>query len=341
VRGVGARAAAALIGLSLWSSALCAAPLAPRTPGGIFAAPAVLQLGNVQQLDDAEGALRRLIWQLYSAPALRSITDSRGRDCAQDVDTYLLTAAQQARLQGLRAAAQHASGAAAAAALHQAALLLQQENYLANLVTNYWWLQTLRAKHEEILTALAARAPPDAAATVQSETTMATQRLMGAYVAALAASADTRASAVTTLRMSANALFSTYNDERGALAVIVSEKARERGEKSVEQARDTPCPAAVTQTSGSDKPRPAAGSPPSVYPPGSRAAYIEGVVVVHAAISAGGCMLHAAVFDSSGVSDLDAAALAWTQRANFSPGERDHQPVAGELNFRVNFKLTD
>lgn len=341
MRSVGARAAAALIGLALWSAAPWAAPPAPHTPGGIFAAPALLQLGNVQQLDDAEAALRRLIWQLYSAPALRSVTDSRGRDCAQDVDTYLLTAAQQARLQGLRAAAQHESGGAGAAALHQAALLLQQENYLADLVTNYWWLQTLRAKHEEFLTALAARAPPDAAATAQRSTETAAQMFTRAYLAALAASAATQASAVSALQLSADELFDTHNQKRGALAVIISARERERGEKSADQARATPCPAAVTQTSGSDKPRPAAGSPPSVYPPASRAAYIEGVVVVHAAISAGGCMLHAAVFDSSGVPDLDAAALAWTQRAHFSPGERDHQPVAGELNFRVNFKLAD
>jgi TonB family protein len=340
VPSIGQRATHAVIGLALSSLVLGAAPRA-HTPGAIFVLPAVLPLDNLQQFDDAEGALRRLSWQLHSAPALHNVSDSRGRDCAQDVDTYLLSAAHVARLQGLRAEVQRKSGAAGTPARHEAALLLQEENYLANLVTNYWWLQTLRAKHEEILTALAARAPPEAAATVQSETTMAAQRLMGAYVAALGASADTRASAVTTLRMSANALFSTYNDERGALAVIVSEKARERGEKSVEQARDTPCPAAVTQTSGSEKPRPAAGSPPSVYPPASRAAYMEGVVVVRAAISAGGCMLHAAVFDSSGLPDLDAAALAWTQQANFSPGERDHHPIAGELDFRVNFKLTD
>jgi len=154
-----------VIGLALSSLALSAAPLAPHTPGAIFAPPTVLQLTNLQQLDDAEGALRRLIWQLHSAPALRNVTDSRGRDCAQDVDTYLLTAAHEARLQALRAAVQHRSGAAAVAALHEAALLLQEESYLANLVTSYWWLQTLGAKHEENLTALAARAPPEAAAT--------------------------------------------------------------------------------------------------------------------------------------------------------------------------------
>jgi TonB family protein len=341
VPSVGQRAAHALIGLALWSSALCADPLRLHTPGAIFALPALRQLTNLQQLDDAESALRRLIWQLYAAPALRSVTDSRGRDCAQDVDTYLLTAAQEARLQGLRAAVQHKSGAAGEAALHEAALLLQHQSDLGNLVTSYWWLQTLRSKHDENLTALAARAPPDAAATVQRHTAAAAQQLTQAYLAALAASPATQASAVTALKSSADELFDTYNQERGALAVIVSARERERGEKSVEQARDTPCPAAVTQTSGSEKPRPAAGSPPSEYPPASRAAYIEGVVIVRAAISASGCMLHAAVFDSSGVPDLDAAALAWTQLANFSPGERDHHSVAGELDFRVNFKLTE
>jgi hypothetical protein len=272
VPSAGQRAAPAVIGLALWSAAQCAAPLPPHTPGAIFAPPAVLQLTNLQQLDDAEGALRRLIWQLHSAPALRSVTDSRGRDCAQDVDTYLLTAAHEARLQALRAALQHKSGAAAAAALREAALLLQEESYLANLVTSYWWLQTLRAKHEENLTALAARAPPEAAATGLRHTSAAAQRLTAAYVAALAASPDTQGSAVAALKGSADELFASYNEERGALAVIVSAKERERGEQSLEQPRDSPCPAAVTQTSGGEKPRPAAGSPPSVYPPASRAA---------------------------------------------------------------------
>jgi TonB family protein len=342
VPSVGQRAAHALIGLTLWSSALPLAPLAPHTPGAIFATPAQLQLNNLQQLDDADGALRRLIWQLHSAPALRSVTDSRGRDCAQDVDTYLLTAAQEARLQVLRAEVQQKSGAAATPALHQAALLLQQENYLASLVTNYWWLQTLRAKHEEILTALAARAPPDAAATAQRHTAAVAELLTRAYVAALAATTESQGSVITALKSSADQLFATYNQERGALAVIVSATERERGEKSVAQARDTPCPAAVTQTSGGPNPKTAGGTAASsVYPPASRAAYLEGSVVVLAHVSASGCMQHAAVFDSSGVPELDAAALVVARKTNFLPAERDHQAVEACFLFRVNFKLKD
>jgi outer membrane biosynthesis protein TonB len=44
---------------------------------------------------------------------------------------------------------------------------------------------------------------------------------------------------------------------------------------------------------------------------------------------------------SSGVAELDDAAIRWTQQAHFLPAEHDHKAVDGTMNFAVKFQLDD
>jgi hypothetical protein len=63
----------------------------------------------------------------------------------------------------------------------------------------------------------------------------------------------------------------SYNQERGQLAVLVSNQDRLQGKAPLTRARETPCEAPSTKTSGSEHPTLAAGNaaPEEVYPPTS------------------------------------------------------------------------
>src|SRR5262249_24117004 len=107
------------------------------------------------------------------------------------------------------------------------------------------------------------------------------------------------------------------------------------------QPREGPCPEAVSQSSGAATPACAEGNaaPDSFYPDSSRRAEYEGSVTLKAWVSATGCVQQASVYKSSGVAELDDAAMRWSQQARFRPAERDHQAAEGTLLFAVKFQL--
>jgi TonB family protein len=54
-----------------------------------------------------------------------------------------------------------------------------------------------------------------------------------------------------------------------------------------------------------------------------------------------GCLQKAGIYTSSGVPELDDAAIRWAQQAHFLPAERDHQAVDGTLLFLIRFRMRD
>jgi TonB family protein len=52
-------------------------------------------------------------------------------------------------------------------------------------------------------------------------------------------------------------------------------------------------------------------------------------------------MKNARVYQSSGVTALDEAALRWTESARFDPAEKDHAAVEGRERFRIKFQWRD
>jgi TonB family protein len=82
-------------------------------------------------------------------------------------------------------------------------------------------------------------------------------------------------------------------------------------------------------------------SPSENYPPKARIGDIEASVVLQVAISETGCMEIAQVIETSGVDELDEAALLWAERANFVPAEKDQKPAAGTMPFKFTYKISD
>jgi TonB family protein len=50
-------------------------------------------------------------------------------------------------------------------------------------------------------------------------------------------------------------------------------------------------------------------------------------------------MQKAQIYTSSGVAELDEAAVRWTQQARFLPAQRDQQAIDGTMVFKVRFML--
>jgi TonB family protein len=354
-RGV---AALALI-MALCARGVCATGDVPPTPAGIVAPsdeplpgtrpqiPPAPKLYTVQALDTAIEALRRGIWILHDAQ--QAHPDPQGPTHAQDVDRWLLTAERDVRLKALRVQAhsQSNSGESAglAATLQEAATLLGQERDKAYLLWIGWWLQDCIAQHAANLKALEERDPPatpEDRAARQARIALAAVGVSDMLPAAMAANSRTTEAAALQQMMDANnRLLGVYNQERGKLAVALSNRQRVLGREPAAQVRDTPCPPAATRTSGTQSPSLAEGNEPpdSIYPAASRRASFEGVVLVRLWVSETGCPEQAGVAQSSGVADLDAAALAWALQAKFIPAARDGQAVASTPRLPIQFKL--
>jgi TonB family protein len=137
-------------------------------------------------------------------------------------------------------------------------------------------------------------------------------------------------------------LIRAMNEVREKYAAQLSEQIRADGKEPI-SARESPCPPAATRTSGGDKPGIAGGNaaPDSFYPDSSRRAEFEGSVTIQAWVSATGCMQQAAVYASSGVAELDDAAVRWTRQASFYPAEHDHQPIDAQLLFVIRFQMRE
>jgi TonB family protein len=322
------------------------APAAP-TSALPFAqvAPPLPKLESVQQLDLVIEGLHRASWTLHSAPP-QTRTDERGRTRAQDVDQWLLTPEHEAALKDLRAKAQREADkgdqAALAATLKEAAALAYRERYMAVVLGLYWTLEDRFALHAASLQALEDGESPQDRTARQNRLAQAVAKISGEIPVALAAdSPDAQTEAVRQLNEAALKALKAYNVERGTLAAERSRQDRAQGKELVTLARATPCPEAVTQTSGSELPRLAELNAPlsSVYPIPSRRASFEGTVIVQVWLSATGCVEKAAVYQSSGVSELDDAAITWTLQAKFIPAERDHQPIAVTPKLPIRFSL--
>jgi TonB family protein len=313
------------------------------------AAPtSIVQLNSVAALDESQSQLTRSIWQVYqNKPA--PPPDYRGRKLQDDVNQWLMTAPQLSRLAELRAQADAGGavpqGEGARGALAEASALLEQERDRLYLVWAYWAQQDRIAAHAANFVALEARLPTSATTARRAPVEAALKDADSKYQAALAASSGAIAQQEAARLPMEDALqhvLDTYNIERGKLGVDLSTAERQAGHEALSRTREAPCPAPVSETSPNDKPAllPGTSSPDSFYPSQTRKMSFEGDMLLEAEVSASGCIEKVTVYESSGVYDLDQAALDWALiAARMRPAQRDHQPVAGALRFRMRFRL--
>jgi protein TonB len=77
------------------------------------------------------------------------------------------------------------------------------------------------------------------------------------------------------------------------------------------------------------------------YPEAAKRRGIEGLVVVHVAVSATGAPTGVAVAKSSGHDILDDAALATVRKCRFEPATQGGTPTAGTANLPFRFRLEE
>jgi len=337
------RRAATALGLPL-CAALLSAPATAAAAGPPFRSPEPPALESAAQLDGAIEALHRTNWQVY-AHVERS--DPAHRALLQELEKLLLTPEHERRLKELasQATAQGVAGAADAlrATLGAARELLWQESYRCSLLEWRLAFEESFALHEQSVQRLADSLPAQAVGGAAARIAAARAGLDAEFAAAMsAATVEALTAAIEHLTGSFAAVLAVYNEGRGELAAALSRQERAEGRETAAELREGPCPLSVILTSGRELPALTAdnSAPNSFYPQTSWHARFEGMVTVEAWVSSSGCLDKAAVYESSGVPELDQAAMRWTQQANFYPAERDHRAVDGTLRIRIRFQLT-
>lgn len=102
---------------------------------------------------------------------------------------------------------------------------------------------------------------------------------------------------------------------------------------------ETPSAESTRETAQVDVPPQTRTAFRPIYPRGCRARHEEGVVTLLISVADDGHVESVAVAESSGVADLDAAAVAAARRAVFTPAFRNGQTVAGSVRVPIAFRL--
>jgi TonB family protein len=316
-----------------------ATPLAQAlTSGRVF-------LYSVEDFDTQYARLHALIRSIhnYSYPDGH---DARGRTLQQDEDEYLLPPATELRLQALRlyAEAENArgDGAALGKTLQEAQTLLGQEDYRARVLWTYAVALHAVEAQRTAWAAYADRVTPRRRIAGQLHIDVAATEYSQSVERALQTGQSAQLAGADQTQFLRGALIAAYNKERGALAAELSDEDREQGKLTAPYVRQAPCPPSATQTSGKETPYfgQALRSPAEFYPAAARRMEFEGAVQVRLWISETGCLERAEVWRSSGVADLDQAALQYAaEGVTWLPAEKDGKAVAAPATLPVRFTL--
>jgi TonB family protein len=322
----------------------------PKSPGDAAPVPLAygsVSLSSVEDLDAQIAHLSNLIWTLHYASYPAGL-DGRGRTLQQDTDEYLLPPADEARLKALRRSAAEQNtrgdGTGLRKTLNEAQALLAREDFRASILYTYaGQLRTVEA-HRAAWAAYAERVPAERRDSSQQHIDAAAAEYSGAMGRALqmGAGGTERPQLLAAAVLSANNLRSTYNKERGELAAELSDGDREQGKLVPPYERQGGCAQIAPRTSG--RPTPFFGQmlhgPDEFYPASSRRMGFEGSVLVKLWISDTGCLERAEVWQSSGVTELDKAAMQWAEEGTtYLPAEKDQKAVSSTTKLPVRFAL--
>ncbi len=135
------------------------------------------------------------------------------------------------------------------------------------------------------------------------------------------------------------ALSRAYVDERHAAAARLSN----RPSAINYHARESECPARVAHGYGGSRPEVAdrSRSLADFYPAELRRGGTEGDVVLSIRVNASGCATHSGIAVSSGIPDLDHAALQWYESASFLPAEQNGRTIDTATLLDVKFRLDE
>jgi len=81
--------------------------------------------------------------------------------------------------------------------------------------------------------------------------------------------------------------------------------------------------------------------PMPVYPEGARRQGQQGLTLLHVLVSKRGLPLEVSIAGSSGIAELDAAAVAGVARWTFVPATREDEAIDSRIQIPIRFRLTD
>jgi len=334
-----------------------AAPAAAPAPAsGAPATPAVptvdashpqqydlrVNLKSLEEWDSTVDALTNLSYQVNNS---QTPQDLGGHDLSYYWEPNVLTAATKEKLDGLRDTAQKQSVAKDTAGLQKtletASTILTGERVKAFAVSVFMNAQAPVIYHQYQLGPWLARATDHDRQGV-NDRVAATYAQLARTLDDVLKQHEPENPATTVARffkVIADPV-TFFNTERERLVkaqeslpspVVV--QARTRGDKA--------CPAPVAPAKGATKPTLAADFPSSdaFYPPAAKGNGVEGAVTLRVSISGSGCIQKAEVAGTSGVAELDDAALNLAMAGTYVPaaGAGD-KGTAGTMLFRVKFQ---
>jgi TonB family protein len=324
------------LGLLLWALA-AADPIAPPL------LPSPPPFASAQDLEQAIENLHRLNWKAYGDLGQ---CDPAQRQSIEALYRQLLPPASDARLKQLAEQARAQSAKNDQAGERQT---LAQAHELVTLEASRWSMVELRialaeviAAHQDRMQRLAERLAAGRGRIPLELVADARANLDHAVSDALAVSAPAaQAAALQRVLTDAQDLINVYNAQRSFLARQLSAQDHGPGTELAAEDRNAPCPPPATKTSGQERPavRIPGGDLEAFYPPAVKRVSLEGSVIVQVWVSPTGCALKAAVVESSGVDELDEAAIQWAEQAQFLPAESAQRPTAATTRMRVKFIL--
>jgi TonB family protein len=330
-----------LLGLLCAAQSVGADAPAGKTPPS----PDLPPIESAQALDLIIENLHRSNWVAHGQ--LEHITPAEHAN-AERLFQQLLIPAREARAQALSAAARAATTSndqsKLQATLGEAHSLLAGEVYRWSLFE--FWVASGDAfgAHAERVQRLVSQLPADAGPPAQKFIDDAMKNFDSAtYDAITLDDLPGLQAAMPRLAQDYHDVLNVYNAQRGRLAARLSAQNLAQGKQPTPVPRATSCPPGAAHGSGREKPAMDMkyGDLEAFYPPELKRLGFEGFVLVQVWLSSSGCAEKVAVYESSGLDEMDQSALQWAQQETYFPAEHEHQPIESTFRFRVKFALAE
>jgi TonB family protein len=336
-----ALAPAAILVLALHPAAVAQAQERRSVPP-LWGAP-----GTVTTLEDVDAAMEALKFALWNPPpALVTLRGAAGESFEQDLAAHILTDPTLKRFGELHAqlAASHGTDSALpAAALEPLKQIMLGEACRMTVLRRYWGGLASRDYHDGLVTAIINHLP-------EGERQGATARLqvLQARVtssrAGIAPGMQSCASGQELVPSDTDdtSLLDDYNRLRGELAARVDAARNTAGMWPESTKRTTPCPAPPASTTAGNRLQiRKRGDPAAHYPAEARNLGVTGAVRMRLEYDATGCVIAVAVFSSSGVKEIDQAAINLAFETELDVPEIDGKRQGGAVIQPMTFSLLD
>jgi len=253
--------------------------------------------------------------------------DVRGQRQLDDFTVFVLPQETEQRIDALLASAADKQGDEARTSLTEAQALLKAASAREREIAAYWSRSPAifwRERWKLFANANGLSAEPPTPQLVEAERAMLEQLQSGDFAAAASQSAPLIARELQAAIVKASAAIAKSKDP-ATLKVIPNAR---------------PCKEVSTHA-GPGARITRSGSPNDFYPPSSIRREEEGDIVLRAFVDATGCPTGVAIVVRSGYPDLDWAALQLYEATTFAAGTEDGVAVAGNVTFKVRFKLNE